>query len=63
MDVSKSFGSNEEQKQPSVAFCVLRLAFCRRSVRKGVLRNLLKKRLWQRCFPVNFAKFFRTPFL
>ena len=24
---------------------------------------LLKKRPWQRCFPVNFAKFLRTPFL
>ena len=24
---------------------------------------LLKKRLWQRSFPVNFAKFLRTPFL
>ena len=23
---------------------------------------LLKNRLWQRCFPVNFAKFLRTPF-
>ena len=23
----------------------------------------LKKRLWKRCFPVNFAKFLRTPFL
>ena len=22
--------------------------------------TLLKKRLWQRCFPVNFAKFLRT---
>ena len=43
-------------------------------VRKGVLRNLsclffdkvatlLKKRLWHRCFPLNFAKFLRTPFL
>ena len=52
------------------------------SVKKGVLRNfakfteqhlclrpaiLFKKRLWHRCFPVNFAKFFiehlfyRTP--
>ena len=36
--------------------------------KKGVLRNfrpatLLKKRLWQRRFPVNFAKFLRTPFL
>ena len=24
---------------------------------------LLKKRLWHRCFPVNFRKFLRTPFL
>ena len=22
--------------------------------------NLLRKRLWDRCFPVNFAKFIRT---
>ena len=27
------------------------------------LRLLLKKRLWHRCFPVNFGKFFRTTFL
>ena len=25
--------------------------------------TLLKKTLWHRCFPVNFAKFLRTPFL
>ena len=25
--------------------------------------TLLKKRLWHRRFPVNFAKFLRTPFL
>ena len=24
--------------------------------------NFAKKRLWRRCFPVNFAKFLRTPF-
>ena len=24
--------------------------------------TLLKKRLWRRCFPVNFVKFLRTPF-
>ena len=32
--------------------------------KKGVLRpaTLLKKRLWHKCFPVNFAKFLRTPF-
>ena len=44
--------------------------FCK----KGILRNfakftgkhpatLLKKRLWHRCFPVNFAKFLRVPLL
>ena len=25
--------------------------------------TLLKKKLWHRCFPVNFVKFLRTPFL
>ena len=25
--------------------------------------TLLKETLWRRCFPVNFAKFLRTPFL
>ena len=24
--------------------------------------NFIQKRLWHRCFPVNFAKFLRTPF-
>ena len=40
------------------------------SVRKGVLRNFAKftgkqlcQSLWERCFPVNFAKFLRTTFL
>ena len=27
------------------------------------LTTFLKKTLWYRCFPVNFAKFLRTPFL
>ena len=25
--------------------------------------TLLKKRLWHRCFPVNFVEFLKTPFL
>ena len=25
--------------------------------------TLLKERLWHRCFPANFVKFLRTPFL
>ena len=34
-------------------------------IKKETLRpaTLLKKRLWYRCFPVNFAEFLRTPFL
>ena len=61
-----------------ILFMSLRSSHQRCSVKKGVLRNfakftgkhlcqaapatLLKKRLWRRCFPVNFAKFLRTPF-
>ena len=48
-------------------------AFCKKSVPKNFAKihrktpvsesTLFKKRLWQRCFPVNFAKFLRAPFL
>ena len=40
-----------------------------KEVKKGVLRSclrppiLLKKGIWHRCFPVNFAKFQTTPLL
>ena len=58
--------------------CTFRSNHRRCSVRKGNLRNftkftgkrlcqrpasLLKKRLWHKCFPVNFAKFLKTRFL
>ena len=38
---------------------------CRSSHRRCFIEKatLLKKRLWHRCFPVNFAKFLRAPFL
>ena len=48
---------------------VAEAVFWRCSVKKVLLKSikfratLLKKRLWRRCFPVNFAKFLRTPFL
>ena len=32
------------------------------AVARGVA-TLLKKTLWHKCFPVNFEKFLRTPFL
>ena len=28
---------------------------------KHLWQNLTLKRLWRRCFPVNFSKFFKTP--
>ena len=31
--------------------------------REGFKETLLKKRLWHRFFPLNFAKFLRTPVL
>ena len=36
------------------------LFFNKVAVRRPAI--LLKERLWHRCFPVNFAKFLRTPF-
>ena len=30
---------------------------------KGVTCNFIKRRLWRRCFPMNVAKFLRTPSL
>ena len=30
---------------------------------KEIAKKLLKKILWHRCFPINFAKFLRTPFI
>ena len=61
-----------------IEFLNYRSSHQRFSVKKGVLRNFgkltgkhlcqglffnKKKRLWHRCFPVNFAKFLRTSFL
>ena len=40
-----------------------RSSLCCNKVAGLRLANLFKKRLWHRCFPVNFAKFLRTTFL
>ena len=50
-----SFFSNRQMQPPQV-FYVL----CSMCLRPA---TLLKKGLWHRCFPENFAKFLRTPFL
>ena len=36
---------------------------CQKRNVKFVSATLLKERLWHRCFPVNFVKFLRPPFL
>ena len=36
---------------------------CRISQQRCSLKKVLEKRLWHRCFPMNFAKFLKTLFL
>ena len=54
----------------TVVFMLKFRSHLRCSIKKVFLKNfakftgtLFKKRFWLRCFPVNFAKFLRTPFL
>ena len=54
----------EVSQNPQESNCV-RVSFLIKLVASclpACLPPLLKKRLWHRCFPVNFAKFLRTPF-
>ena len=62
----------KRQKQPLEVLCVERFLrnltkFTAKHLRQSLFFNkpstLLKKSLWHRCFPVNFVKFLRTPFL
>ena len=61
------------EKQPPEVFCKKRCSYKFRKIyrktpaaeyffNKVRAATLLKKRLWYRCFPVNFAKFLRTSF-
>ena len=43
-----------------IQWCSVKKVFLETGLR---LATLLKRRLWHRCFPVNFMKFLRTPFL
>ena len=47
--------NSQESNFPRVSFLIKLQASGLR------LTTLLKRRLWNRCFPVNFAKFVRTP--
>ena len=56
----------DNHKQPPEVFCKKRCSWKFRKIRSktSVPESLClsKKRLWHRCFTVNFAKFLRTPF-
>ena len=68
--IKKARSNEETQNQPPEKFSKKKGAF--RNFEKFIGKHsgtgllpatLLKKRLWHRCFPVNFAKFLRTHFL
>ena len=73
IDIQYFFGmvrNRSSHRRCSVGQSVLRnfSKFTGKHLRQGLVFNfinrvtLLKKRLWDRCFPVNFATFSRTPF-
>ena len=55
--------SLKRQKQPPEVFCKNRWKFANSQKKTCVRASFLKKKLYHRCFPVNFAKFIRAPFL
>ena len=46
-----------------ITACTYLLKVNNRNTRTTPLANLSKKRLWRKCFPVNFVKYLSTPFL
>ena len=58
-----SHGHNTLETNLIVSALLLSQAYRSSHRRCSVARGVIKKRLWQRCFPVNFAKFLRTPFV
>ena len=66
----KNMMKNEYQKQPPEVLYVLKnfakftgKQLCQSLVFNKVACNFIKKRFWHGCFPVNFAKRLRAPFL
>ena len=57
------FRSSHQSARVSFLIKLQALSFSRPSSNFLKPATLLKKRLWHRCFPVNFAKFLRTPFV
>ena len=66
--VKKVFLENSQNSQENtcarVSFLIkLQASACNFIKKETQPATLLKKRLWHRCFPVNYAKFVRIPFL
>ena len=55
--------NSQETTCTRVPFLIKLQACARVSFLTKLPATLLKKRLWHGCFPVNFAKYLRTPFL
>ena len=54
--------NSPENTCPRASFLIkLQASACNFIKRETLTATLLKERLWHRCFPVNFAKFLRTP--
>ena len=60
-----NFQKQSVQKQPEMFYKKSVLKNFTKFTRKYQCQSFffIKKKLWHRCFPVNFAKFLRTPFL
>ena len=54
-DLSETFPNSDKR------WCKNRSSHLGCSIKRAC--NFIKKRLWHKCVPVNFAKFLRTPFL
>ena len=54
--------NNDTLKMLGTHFSYSEAVIQRCSVKKALPATLLKRRLWHRCFPMNFAKFLRTSF-
>ena len=70
LSIPVSFNKDNHCYDPSRLDVLSRSSHRRCSVKKGVLKNFaiftgkhLRKRLQHRCFPVNIAKYLRTPIL
>ena len=62
----QSLQQKKKKKKKNQTKLTSKCIFCYNTVNKREYTRpviLLKNRLWHRCFPMDFAKFLRTPYL